>query len=312
LHISQKANETAAAQDANTNFVTSLKMATDKNGTYEQRIAGVWSLSDYWHNAKYSTTVANALSAITASSTDGRGPDNATGADELRQAAADAIGQAITVAADGSDEPQDPETVRTRILLYGDARPGKGNPGTITRVHQALWSSKAALLADKANLQEHMADLADVERRLRATREAIRENWENLNFVILAAHDLSGINFYRAHLRGAYMANANLTYANLCGADLSLVTLTGADLRYANLAGADLRGSIGWDHLKGLDGANLAGVKNAPESLAANVRQGAVNLPKANWMAHLDELKTADPPRPISMVYTHCDEYPIQ
>ena len=298
LRIASQAGKAAADQEQNRNFYSALQIATDPKGGYEARIAGVWSLVAYWHDPRYSTVTANALSAIVATATDSTAAESVVRADQLRQAAADAIGQAIT------EQTPPAESERLRILLYGDARPGKGSPGTITRYQQSLTALKLSLARQNA-------DTAEVERRLRATREAIRENWEDLRYAMFAGHDLSGIDLYGGQLNGAFLRDANLSFANLCGADLSQVTLNGADLRYADLAGANLAGSIGWPEVKSLSGANIAGVKNAPpDFLQAAQAFKAESLTKADWKAHLNSLGTLEIDRPSSVVYTKCEQYP--
>jgi len=97
---------------------------------------------------------------------------------------------------------------------------------------------------------------------------------------------LAGVNFSYANLNSANLREASLEHvrfaqADLESADLSASNLTGADLTGAVLDDADLTGAdvkdARWQQIKSLKGANLAGVKNAPEGFAAwAVAHGAV------------------------------------
>jgi hypothetical protein len=119
---------------------------------------------------------------------------------------------------------------------------------------------------------------------------------ENAN---LLRADLSGADVRRSDLRSADFTSANLHFANFResflenasfrSADLTDVDLWGSDLRGASfddadLSGADLRyaelGNIRWEQMKKLTGANIAGIKHAPEGFVAwAMRNGAVQTP---------------------------------
>ena len=90
--------------------------------------------------------------------------------------------------------------------------------------------------------------------------------------------DLRSANFRQCNLRNASFQRANLEDADLAGADLS-----GADLSAANFAGADLRNAnlanLRWRDVQNLKGANIFGVKNAPEGFVSwAVKHGAVQF----------------------------------
>src|SRR5690242_5860315 len=90
--------------------------------------------------------------------------------------------------------------------------------------------------------------------------------------------DLRSANFRQCNLRNASFQRANLEDADLAGADLS-----GADLSAANFAGADLRNAnlanLRWRDAQNLKGANIFGVKNAPEGFVSwAVKHGAVQF----------------------------------
>ena len=92
--------------------------------------------------------------------------------------------------------------------------------------------------------------------------------------------DLSDANVVDTNLTGANLAGADLTNANLARADLAGAYLAGADLSGADLSGADLTNIMDWQNIKSLKGANIYGVKNAPdgfEEWAGAIEQGAVS-----------------------------------
>ncbi|MGA9669226.1 MAG: pentapeptide repeat-containing protein [Terracidiphilus sp.] len=98
--------------------------------------------------------------------------------------------------------------------------------------------------------------------------------------------DFTLANLSAANLRGAVLDHAMCIQANLDNADLTGSSLVSANLLGASLDGADMRGAdlqdIQWQHLKSIDGANLAGVKNAPAGFMSwALAHGAINQPLA-------------------------------
>jgi hypothetical protein len=90
-------------------------------------------------------------------------------------------------------------------------------------------------------------------------------SWGNLHFTNLRESDLRHVQF----------SHADLTDADLSGSDLTGCTLDGADLSDADLHGADLSG-IGWRQIGAIRGANIAGVRHAPDGfLEWAMRNGA-------------------------------------
>lgn len=91
--------------------------------------------------------------------------------------------------------------------------------------------------------------------------------------------NLQFANFRQSHLEGASFRSADMSNADLWGSDL-----TGAIFDDADLSGADLRdtelGKIRWEQMRKLTGANIAGVKDAPEGFVEwAMRNGAVQTP---------------------------------
>jgi hypothetical protein len=98
-------------------------------------------------------------------------------------------------------------------------------------------------------------------------------NFQSADF---SAADLGSANFRESSLREASFRGAHLDDADFSGSDLS-----GADLSDASLAETDLRHAdlsrIRWQNIEDLAGANIFGIKNAPQGFVAwALRQGAV------------------------------------
>lgn len=103
----------------------------------------------------------------------------------------------------------------------------------------------------------------------------------------LNSADLSFAELASANLRESSLHNINFDDANLAEADLSGADLSEADLSRTNLAGADLRNTnlanLRWRNVRDLKGANIFGVKNAPEGfMAFALRNGAIQRESEN------------------------------
>jgi uncharacterized protein YjbI with pentapeptide repeats len=289
LNVSWQSLSFNTEQEHKKTFFSALQMATDAKSGQDARIAGIWTLVDYWHDPQYSDTLANALAAILATDPDDASPQAMTKVQRLRLTAAAVIGKAIT------ETTSRAEGERLRKLLYGDGP--SGTLGAVTRYQQDLSALKTSLLKGKQNTES--MDLS-----LQATREAIRQNWENLEFSQFALHDLTGIDLYRADAKGAYFGGAKLTAANLCGANLSQANFDRADLSYAELSNADIASTYGWSTAN-LAGANVHNIRNATgDFVAAAKKAGALDLPHAAWLANL---KSKGVKLPDFAVYTDCD-----
>jgi len=106
--------------------------------------------------------------------------------------------------------------------------------------------------ADLRNSNLNSADMADADLRATNLRESALQN----------------VRFDRADL-----ADADLWGADLRGADLSRAILAQADLSNTNLA------NLKWVDIRDLKGANIFGVKNAPEGFVAYaLKHGAIQL----------------------------------
>ena len=95
--------------------------------------------------------------------------------------------------------------------------------------------------------------------------------------------DFSDADLRAANLRQSQLQNANFQPANLSEADLWGADLSGADFSSATLSGTDLRNTnlanVKWRDVQNLRGANLFGIKNAPEGFVAwALKHGAVQV----------------------------------
>jgi hypothetical protein len=89
----------------------------------------------------------------------------------------------------------------------------------------------------------------------------------------LIAVNFSLANLHSANLRDSSLDHAVFAQADLADADLAGCSLVGADFSGTVLDDADLRQAdlkdLKWQQLKSIKGANLAGVRNAPEGFQA-------------------------------------------
>jgi hypothetical protein len=122
------------------------------------------------------------------------------------------------------------------------------------------------LKLERANLLRADFSAADVRRS--DLRSADFTN-ANLHFANLRESDLENTSF-----QSADMTNADLWGCDLTGATLDDADISGADLRFADLK------NIQWKQLKKVAGANIAGVKDAPEGFVDwALKNGAVQMP---------------------------------
>ena len=114
----------------------------------------------------------------------------------------------------------------------------------------------------------------------------------NFSAADLRNSDLSGCDFTLANLssanfRRAVLDHSSFAQADLRNADLNASRLTNALLDGAILDGADLRGAdltgLQWQHIRSISGANIAGLRNAPNGFSQWATQnGAVSEPNAS------------------------------
>src|SRR5580658_973234 len=100
----------------------------------------------------------------------------------------------------------------------------------------------------------------------------------------LEASDLRDSNLQAVNLEYASLSWANFREANLSRAKLLAADLSNADLANADLSGADLRNAnlkdVEWKEIRSIEGANIQGVRNAPQGFTAwALQHKAVNSP---------------------------------
>jgi Pentapeptide repeats (8 copies) len=83
-------------------------------------------------------------------------------------------------------------------------------------------------------------------------------------------------NFRGAQLEGVSFAGSVLNDVDFTGANMKNADLTNTNLENADLHEADLQG-VKWGPLRSVKGANVSGVKNAPEFVEWAMRNGAVS-----------------------------------
>jgi hypothetical protein len=94
----------------------------------------------------------------------------------------------------------------------------------------------------------------------------------------LSYASLRGANFRQSNLASANLTEADLSEGDFCGARFTGSNLGGAILDAADLGNADLSG-VGWQQIRSIKKANVAGVKNAPQGFVSwALKNGAVEF----------------------------------
>jgi hypothetical protein len=123
--------------------------------------------------------------------------------------------------------------------------------------------------------------------QLQYSKLSCRRNWLKTLCANLLGAELPRANFYRADLSGANLMGANLSGARLSNANLSGARLSGADLSgvhlgMADLSMVDLDMAQNWERILNVEGAVIAGVRNAPSGFVewALSRGAALEVPR--------------------------------
>jgi uncharacterized protein YjbI with pentapeptide repeats len=156
---------------------------------------------------------------------------------------------------------------------------GKGGSGGRIEALQELNADKVPLVGvdvSSAFLQGLTLERANL---LRADFSAADLRHSDLKSADFTNANLHFANFRESNLEDASFQSADMTNADLWGCDLA-----GAKLDDADISGADLRftdlANIQWKQLKKVAGANIAGVKNAPDGFVEwALKNGAVQMP---------------------------------
>jgi hypothetical protein len=156
---------------------------------------------------------------------------------------------------------------------------GKGGSGGRIEALQELNDDRQPLVgldAAGAFLQGVRLDGANLSR---CNLEAADLRDSHLAAAELEWADLKSANFRSGDLRRAHLRNADLEYADLVGANLAAADFTEADLESADLRNTDLGGVL-WRDIKSIQGANIYGVRNAPDGfLRWALEHGAQSVP---------------------------------
>jgi len=158
---------------------------------------------------------------------------------------------------------------------------GKGGSGGRIEALQELNADKVPLVGvdvSSAFLQGLKLENADLLRSDFSSADLRNANLSGVDFTLA--------NLKTANLRGAVLDHAKCIQTDMENADLTDSSIVGADLLGASLDDADLRGAdlkdVQWQHMKSIAGANIAGVKNAPEGFASWAQaHGAISQPNA-------------------------------
>jgi Pentapeptide repeats (8 copies) len=156
---------------------------------------------------------------------------------------------------------------------------GKGGNGGRIEALQELNADRVPLVgvdASSAFLQGLKLERANL---LRADFSGADLRRSDLRSADFTNADLHFANFRESVLENASFQSANVTDADLWGSDLAGATFDNADLSGADLRYADV-GKIHWKQLRKVTGANIAGIKHAPEGFVEwAMRNGAVQIP---------------------------------
>lgn len=141
---------------------------------------------------------------------------------------------------------------------------GKGGSGGRIDALQELNEDKIQLVGvdvSSAFLQGVRLEHANL---LRADMSSSDLRGSDLKYADLTFADLHSANLRGSNLEDVTLSNAVLKDADLVGADLAGAKLYGADLSSADLRQANLK-DVQWKQIGSVNGANIAGVKAAPE-----------------------------------------------
>jgi len=159
---------------------------------------------------------------------------------------------------------------------------GKGGSGGRIEALQELNEDKVPLVGvdvSSAFLQGIHLSKANLLRSNFSAADLRNSDLRECDFTLA---NLSSANFRGARLDHASFAQANLSNADLNGSHLTDAIFESAVLDGTDLRGADLAGAQ-WRNLQSITGANIAGVRNAPNGFVSwALQHGAINAPNAD------------------------------
>jgi len=158
---------------------------------------------------------------------------------------------------------------------------GKGGSGGRIEALQELNEDRVPLVgvdASSAYLQGLNLEGAKLVRSDFSSADLRKSNFKGVDFT---QANLDSANLRGAALDRAWCEQTDLRNADLNGSSLVRVDFSGTSLDEADMRGADLR-EAQWQHLKSIQGANIAGVRNAPKGFVEwALKNGAVDQPGA-------------------------------
>jgi hypothetical protein len=140
---------------------------------------------------------------------------------------------------------------------------GKGGSGGRIEALQELNEDHVSLVGVDASgaalqgLRLHKANLLRCNLMAADLRDSMIAS-ANLEYASLKSANFRHSDMRFADLKSADLSDTDLSGANLSGADLAGSDLSNSDLRFADLKGAR------WEKIKGIEAANVYGVRNAP------------------------------------------------
>jgi hypothetical protein len=158
---------------------------------------------------------------------------------------------------------------------------GKGGSGGRIEALQELNADKVPLVGvdvSSAFLQGLNLKGANLMRADFSSTDLRNSNLIGVNFTFANLHSA---NLRDSSLDHVVFANADLADTDLAGSSMAGADLSGAVLDDSDLRQADLKDVL-WQRIKSIKGANIAGVRNAPEGFQAwATSTGAVEQPDA-------------------------------
>lgn len=272
--------ENIAAQAAHSQSLQlALSMATDGTNGPDRRISGVYQLEQFWRRTSTDdisqitsdqNIVGSTLNALLLS-------EDRAGANDVRCAAAEAIGSAYQRIVGKFEKPDDPRYIKVREFLFGtnDAEVGGlvSRSNVLHRLRDSKLSDRNIPAATDLRSPTETAEVGfqktiTCSTEIDATKEAIRKSWNDLRSTNLQSTDLSYSYLYEADLH-----RSNLVQADLRGADLHCANLSDVIVSQTDLTDADLY----FTNLHGVNSADLMGVSEP-------VLQTAIDISDEQWI----------------------------
>lgn len=159
-------------------------------------------------------------------------------------------------------------------------------PTDYINLHDAALSEAWLDSADLRKISFRGAELKKANFNMADLRESVFR-FSDVQGATFISSNIEGGQIMFSNGQGAVFSNAVLRNANINQTDLRGALMNGADVSGAtifkvNLEDADLDGLVGWETLEGIDGTNIAGVRNPPDGFVEwALENGAISQPGA-------------------------------